>query len=133
MSKSLLQCSAEMAPGESSRRHFTETLHLARCCQRTFNALRRHVSSLYMQNTPLAEGPSVQRCLRCARELDELDPRPQCPDCGGLLELRHTLPAERGAALRSRFRTSTSPSGVWRFAPLVLPGGAGAAITWPEG
>src|SRR5665648_266325 len=79
MSKSLLQCSAEMAPGESPRRHFTETLHLARCCQRTFNALRRHVSSLYMQNTPLAEGPSVQCCLRCAREFDELDPHPQCP------------------------------------------------------
>jgi threonine synthase len=75
----------------------------------------------------------VQRCLRCARELDELDSHPQCPYCGGLLELRHKLPVERGAALASRFRTSMSPSGVWRYAPIVLPGGAGAAITWPEG
>ena len=86
-----------------------------------------------MQNTPPAEGPSVQRCLRCTRELDEIDPRPQCPYCGGLLELRHTWPVERGAALASRFRTSTSPSGVWRFGPVVLPGGGSAAITWPEG
>lgn len=75
----------------------------------------------------------MQRCLRCARELDELDPHPQCPFCGGLLELRHTWPVERGAALASRFRTSTSSSGVWRFGPIVLPGGGGAAITWPEG
>ncbi len=86
-----------------------------------------------MQNTPLAASTSVQRCLRCARELDELDPRPQCPYCGGLLELRHAYPAERGAALASRFRTSTSQSGVWRFAPLVLPNGAAAAVSWPEG
>ena len=75
----------------------------------------------------------MQRCLRCARELDDLDPHPQCPYCGGLLELRHTWPVERGAALASRFRTSKSPSGVWRFGPIVLPGGSGAAITWPEG
>jgi threonine synthase len=86
-----------------------------------------------MQNTTTAEGSSVQRCLRCARELTELDPRPQCPHCGGLLELRHTPPAERGRALASRFRTSASPSGVWRFAPLILPGGADTAVTWPEG
>ncbi len=75
----------------------------------------------------------MQRCVRCARELDELDPRPQCPHCGGLLELRHTWPVERGSALASRFRTSKSPSGVWRFGSIVLPGGGGAAITWPEG
>ena len=81
----------------------------------------------------LAEGPSVQRCLRCARELSELDPRPQCPYCGGLLELRHPLPRERGAALASRFRTSSSTSGVWRFGPLVLPGVADTPLTWPEG
>jgi len=74
----------------------------------------------------------VQRCLRCGRELAELDPRPQCPYCGGLLELRHPLPTERGAALASRIRTSTSPSGVWRFAPLVLPS-ATSPVTWPEG
>ena len=75
----------------------------------------------------------MQRCVHCARELDELDSRPQCPDCGGLLELRHTWPVGRGAALASRFRTSSSPSGVWRFGSIVLPGGGGAAITWPEG
>jgi threonine synthase len=86
-----------------------------------------------MQNTMLAEGASVQRCLRCARELTELDPRPQCPYCGGFLELRHALPAERGAALVARFRTSSSPSGVWRFGPVVLPGAVDEAVTWPEG
>ena len=80
-----------------------------------------------------ADSPSVQRCLRCARELAELDPRPECPYCGGLLELRHAAPRERGQALASRFRTSKSPSGVWRFAPLVMPSGADAAVTWPEG
>jgi len=50
-----------------------------------------------------------------------------------MLELAHPLPLERGAALASRFRTSTSPSGVWRFAPLVLPSAASAPVTWPEG
>jgi threonine synthase len=86
-----------------------------------------------MQNMPLAGEPSVQRCLRCARELDELDPRPQCPYCGGLLEIRHPPPAERGEALANRFRTSKVRSGVWRFGPLVLPNGADAAVSWPEG
>jgi threonine synthase len=86
-----------------------------------------------MQNPTATGAPSVQRCLRCSQELAELDPRPQCPYCGGLLELRHAPPAERGAALASRFRTSTSQSGVWRFAPLVLPSGVDAAVTWPEG
>jgi threonine synthase len=77
--------------------------------------------------------PSVQRCLRCARELAELDPRTECPYCGGLLELRHPLPAERGAALAARFRASPSRSGVWRFAPVVLPSVADATVSWPEG
>src|SRR4051794_13390942 len=86
-----------------------------------------------MQNTMPAEGPSVQRCLRCARELSELDPHPQCPHCGGFLELRHAAPAERGAALVSRIRTSSSQSGVWRFGSLVLPGAVDAAVSWPEG
>jgi len=86
-----------------------------------------------MHTPTTAESLSVQRCLRCARELAELDPRPQCPYCGGLLELRHAPPPERGPALASRFRASKSPSGVWRFGPLVLPGGVDAAVTWPEG
>jgi threonine synthase len=86
-----------------------------------------------MENTTTTDSPSVQRCLRCARELAELDPRPQCPYCGGLLELRHPPPLERGPALASRFRTSKSSSGVWRFGPLVLPGGMDAVVSWPEG
>src|SRR5665647_2203792 len=132
-SKSLVHCSSKMAPRESLQGRSTETLESSGSCLRTFNAPGRHVSSVYMQNTTPADSPSVQRCLRCARELTELDPRPQCPYCGGLLELRHAAPAERGAALASRFRTSKSPSGVWRFGPMVLPGGADAAVTWPEG
>src|SRR3569623_97822 len=111
----------------------TETLQCSPSCQRTFNASGGCVSSLYMQNTTPAEGTSVQRCLRCARALAELAPRPQCPYCGGLLELRHGLPAERGAALVASFRASPSPSGVWRFGALVLPSAADAPITWPEG
>jgi threonine synthase len=86
-----------------------------------------------MPNTTPAEGSSVQHCLRCARELNELDPRPQCPYCGGLLELRHRLPAQRGAELVAHFRASSSPSGVWRYAALVLPGAAESPVTWPEG
>ncbi len=86
-----------------------------------------------MPSSPIAAEFSVQRCLRCARELPELDPRPQCPYCGGLFELRHPQPAERGAALAARFRASSSPSGVWRFAPVVLPSAVDAAVTWPEG
>lgn len=86
-----------------------------------------------MQNTTPTGKSSVQRCLRCARELTELDPRPQCPHCGGFLELRHPQPPERGAELVARFRASSSASGVWRFAPIVLPGAVATAISWPEG
>jgi threonine synthase len=60
-----------------------------------------------------------------------------------LLSVEHELPADRGAALRSRFdarlapthtRPSVHASGVWRFRELVAPGVADEHIvTQPEG
>ena len=86
---------------------------------------------------------TVQVCIACGRESREDDLATRCP-CGGLLELRHDPPRERGSALRSRFdsrlsipaapTTPSSPSsGVWRFAELVLPGAAAVAVSHPEG
>jgi threonine synthase len=55
--------------------------------------------------------------------------------CGGLLEVRHRAPQASGPALRALFdaRRSSGGSGVWRFAELVLPGAADAAVSRPEG
>ncbi len=88
---------------------------------------------------------SVQRCASCGVTLDERDPAPDCPACGGLLEILHGRPADATGepasadALRAQFASNCCArplghaSGVWRFAPLVMPD-AGAAITsHPEG
>lgn len=74
---------------------------------------------------------SWQRCASCGHELAELASETRCPLCGGLLEVEHAVD-ERGAALRQVFQSSVSPSGVWRFQPLVLPG-ADHLVSWPEG
>jgi threonine synthase len=73
-----------------------------------------------------------QRCLQCGHVLTDRDIRTRCPQCGGLLEVEHDLPAVRGAELRAAF-DRPAPSGVWRFADLVLPGAASEAVTYPEG
>ncbi|HTL05516.1 MAG TPA: threonine synthase [Gemmatimonadales bacterium] len=79
-----------------------------------------------------------QACLTCGKERSESDPATRC-ECGGLLELRHDPPPQRGAALRAVFddrltaRPAPGPaSGVWRFRELVLPG-ATAPVSHPEG
>lgn len=89
----------------------------------------------------LDRAPSRQRCEQCARELDERDPSPSCPTCGGLLEIIHA-PGVATAELRSRF-AARSPlssgggvesSGVWRYRELVMPSAASHEIvTHPEG
>lgn len=69
-----------------------------------------------------------QRCEQCGATLDELDPAPVCPACGGLLELIHP-PHDRADAhaLRAQFSErrravrGADTSGVWRYRELVLP------------
>ena len=71
---------------------------------------------------------SWQRCDDCGHELDELDPRPRCPVCNGLLAIVHATTVSR-----QTFDQCASPSGVWRFADLVLPTAAPMAVSYPEG
>jgi threonine synthase len=81
---------------------------------------------------------SWQLCVRCGTTLDETDPRPSCPTCGGLLEVRHRPPAARGATLRALFDApagdplGAGASGVWRFREIVLPT-ATEIVSHPEG
>ena len=85
---------------------------------------------------------SWQLCARCGKELPLSSSQSQCPDCGGLLEVRHrppSLPAP-GTTLRETFaarRGGSGPldaSGVWRFRELVLPGAREEdVVTYPEG
>jgi len=82
---------------------------------------------------------SVQHCDSCGHELAETDPRSQCPECGGLLAIRHAPPGSSGAALRAildaRYGNRRGPytSGVWRFADLVLPSVGDRVVSYPEG
>lgn len=88
---------------------------------------------------------SVQRCASCGATLPELDAAPDCPSCGGLLDIVHAAPRDasgaplRGEALRASFaqhccsRPLGSPSGVWRFESLVMPGAGNAIVSHPEG
>ena len=84
---------------------------------------------------------SWQLCARCGKELPVSSPLSQCPDCGGLLEVRHRPPSmSAGTTLRETFaarRGLTGPldaSGVWRFRELGLPGAREEnVVTYPEG
>ncbi len=84
---------------------------------------------------------SWQLCARCGKELPVSSPGSQCPDCGGLLEVRHRPPSiPAGMTLRETFaarRGLSGPldaSGVWRFRELVLPGAREeSVVTYPEG
>jgi len=87
---------------------------------------------------------SVQRCGQCGDTLHALDPSPSCR-CGGLLEIVHPVPRDamgapvQGVALRTQFaqhccaRPLGSPSGVWRFESLVMPGAGASVVSHPEG
>ena len=82
---------------------------------------------------------TIQRCADCGHELPETDPRQRCPECQGLLDIRHAPPATTGPALRKVFDSRLGArvplaSGVWRFREAVLPTVSDAEIlTYPEG
>ena len=82
---------------------------------------------------------TVQRCGRCGHEIAESAATQRCPDCGGLLELRHPAPPGGGPALRALFdargglRRGSLSSGVWRYRELVLPTAGEDVLTFPEG
>ena len=81
---------------------------------------------------------SVQQCAGCGHALPETDPRSHCPECGGLLEIRHPPPSMTGAALRALLDARCGSrgvfaSGVWRFRDLVLPSIGDDVVSYPEG
>ena len=87
----------------------------------------------------MSDSASVQRCEDCGTQIDELDPAPACPSCGGLLELVHPLRRD-ARELVARFRARRTAvagcdvSGVWRFRELVLPSATiDAIVSHPEG
>ena len=87
----------------------------------------------------MAPGRATQRCAHCGRDLPDDSAAPDCPACGGLLEIAHPPPATRGPELAASFApaagTPHAPwreSGVWRFAPVVHPA-AERIVSWPEG
>jgi threonine synthase len=81
---------------------------------------------------------SWQACIACGNETPELDPRPRCGICGGLLEVRHRAPNVTREELLQKFterrgqRPGTPASGVWRFREVVMPS-ATDVVTYPEG
>ena len=81
-----------------------------------------------------------QLCTSCGGEIPETDPHTRCPQCHGLLEVRHRPPPQGGAALRATFdarwgvRRGVLASGVWRYREAVLPSAATAdVLCYPEG
>jgi threonine synthase len=81
-----------------------------------------------------------QECASCGTRLDELDPRTQCPECGGLLDVMFDVPTGRGADLRrdysARMHSSGAAyevSGVWRYRELILSATAESIVSFPEG
>src|SRR5436189_3577291 len=78
-------------------------------------------------------------CASCGGEIPETDPRPRCPRCRGLLEVRHQPPAQGGNALRATFdarwgvRRGPFASGVWRYCEAVLPTAGEHILSYPEG
>ena len=87
---------------------------------------------------PTSRPSSWQFCPRCGRELAITFTGSECPECGGLLSVRHAAPGRSGQELRELFssrRGGTGPdaSGVWRFREMVFPGSDVEPITHPEG
>ncbi len=80
-----------------------------------------------------------QFCEVCGRSLDALFAGVQCPGCGGLLAIEHSVPVARGDALKELFsvrslrRERLDASGVWRYRELVLPDAGDDAVSRPEG
>ena len=77
-------------------------------------------------------------CSGCGDEFSETDAAIRCP-CGELLSVRHPPPSMDGAALRGLFdartqaRPNDTPSGIWRFRELVMPGADIEPVSHPEG
>jgi threonine synthase len=91
-----------------------------------------------MTTTEPAAPASRQRCAKCGSEFADTDPSPKCASCGGLLEVLHAPPAQRGSALRALFAErrgsgSVNASGVWRYQELVLPNAGDFIVSHPEG
>ena len=94
---------------------------------------------------PMHAEQSVQRCAACAQLLSPLDAAPDCPRCGGLLEIIHAPPRDAGGAtlsataIKQQFeqhccaRPLGHASGVWRFESLVMPGAGPSIVSHPEG
>lgn len=80
-----------------------------------------------------------QQCGACGHRLDETDARTECPDCGGLLDIRVHLPSGLGATLRQAFAArgghgaGTTASGVWRYAELLMDVRPEDRVSFPEG
>ena len=81
-----------------------------------------------------------QQCASCGTRLEELDPRTECPACGGLLDVKFHMPSARASDLRRQFDESVSlagdarsVSGVWRYAALVMDAAPAAIVSFPEG
>ena len=81
-----------------------------------------------------------QLCTSCGNETPETDAHTRCPQCRGLLEVRHPAPPGGGGVLRATFdarwgvRRGVLASGVWRYREAVLPGAAPeAVVSYPEG
>ena len=91
--------------------------------------------------TPNPDAPARwQQCASCDLRLEELDPRTQCPGCGGLLDVMFHLPPGRGAGLCREFDSRTNVSGsaadvsgVWRYRELVMHAPAATIVSFPEG
>lgn len=85
------------------------------------------------------ERSSWQICGRCRQEFPVSLAKSRCPECAGLLEVRHHAPEVSGRALRDLFRTrrggpgELDASGVWRFREMVLPDSGRDVVTHPEG
>jgi threonine synthase len=87
---------------------------------------------------PTSRPSSWQFCPRCGRELAIAFTRSECPECGGLLSVRHAAPGRTGKELRELFSarrggTGSDASGVWRFREMVFPGSEVEPTTHPEG
>jgi threonine synthase len=82
---------------------------------------------------------TIQVCEACGRDLDALFAATQCPECGGLLAIRHEPPSARGGALKALFaarserRKGLDASGVWKYRELVLPDAEPDVVSRPEG
>jgi threonine synthase len=81
-----------------------------------------------------------QQCASCGLRLDELDPRTQCPDCAGLLDVMFDLPPGQGAGLCREFNSRSNSSGsasdvsgVWRYRELIMNAPAASIVSFPEG